>query len=106
MRWGNIIIGALGLAVLQGIVSGKGAGNLGGFVAKAGTAVRWFVDPTVPAFKSTSTPSTSSAANSLASQPVATGASAVAAGGPYQNGVSPTFSSAVPTIASSQGASA
>lgn len=60
MRWGNIILGALGLALLQGVVSGAGAKNLGGFLAGAGKAVEWFVDPTVPAFSNTSTPSTSS----------------------------------------------
>jgi hypothetical protein len=61
MRWGNLILGALGLAILQGLVSGQGASNVGGFIAKAGTAVAWFVDPTVPAFKNIATPSTSSA---------------------------------------------
>jgi hypothetical protein len=61
MRWGNIILGALGLALLQGVVStGGAASNVGGFIASAGKAVAWFVDPTVPAFANTSTPKTSS----------------------------------------------
>jgi hypothetical protein len=68
MRWGNLILGALGLALLQGIVSSGGAAsNVGGFVAGAGKAVAWFVDPTVPAFSTTSTPSTSSAPVAVAS---------------------------------------
>jgi len=58
MRWGNILLGALGLALLQGLVSGPGANNVGGFIASAGKAVAWFVDPTVPAFKNTAQPNT------------------------------------------------
>jgi hypothetical protein len=61
MRWGNILIGGLGLALLQGLVSGQGAQNVGGFVAGAGRAVAWFVDPTVPAFKNTTQPNTTPA---------------------------------------------
>lgn len=70
MRWGNLILGALGLALLQGVVSNRGAAsNVGGFIAGAGKAVAWFVDPTVPAFSSTGTPSTSSAPVAVASTP-------------------------------------
>lgn len=74
MRWGNILLGALGLALLQGLVSGPGANNVGGFIAGAGKAVAWFVDPTVPAFKSSPSFSTGSSTpqpkNSLAANPV------------------------------------
>ena len=49
-RWGNIILGVLGLAVLQGVLSGGSASNVGGFIVSAGKAVSWFVDPSVPAF--------------------------------------------------------
>ena len=51
---GSVIMGALALAVLQGIVSRKQAtANVGGFIAGAGKAVAKFLDPTVPAFSST-----------------------------------------------------
>jgi hypothetical protein len=80
MKWGNLILGGLGLALLQGLVSGSGASNVGGFFAQAGTAVEWFVDPSVPAFKNTATPTTSS-------QPQA----AVASTGTTTTPISPTL---------------
>ena len=48
----NIILGALGLAVLEGIVSSKQASaNVGGAIGKLAKGVAWFVSPAVPAFK-------------------------------------------------------
>lgn len=64
MRGGaGIVLGAISLAVLDGIVSRKSAAsNVGGFLAGAGTAVNWFLSPQVPAFKTstaTTTPTSS-----------------------------------------------
>lgn len=57
--WAAIAAGAVGLAVLDGIVSRPtSAGNVGGVLSGAGRAVRWFLSPAVPAF-STSTPAAS-----------------------------------------------
>jgi hypothetical protein len=64
MRGGaGVVLGAISLAVLDGIVSRKqAASNVGGFIADAGNAVNWFLSPTVPAFKTstaTTTPTSS-----------------------------------------------
>jgi hypothetical protein len=49
---GSILLGAVALAVLDGVVSRPAATkNVGGFIAGAGKAVNWFLSPTVPAFK-------------------------------------------------------
>lgn len=54
--WGNILLGALGLAVLDGVLSSEQAtSNVGGFVADAGKAVDWVVSPSVPAFGAATT---------------------------------------------------
>jgi hypothetical protein len=63
--WTSLLIGLLGLAVLDGIVSGPGAGNVGGFLSGAGAVVRRFLDPTVPLF-SPATPVTSSTSSGTA----------------------------------------
>lgn len=81
MRWGNIILGALALALLEGIVTSRSStANVGGFLASSGKAVAWFIDPTVPAFKNTSTPSTSQPAHPLTTQSAF----------PASNGVAPS----------------
>jgi len=60
--WAAIAAGAIGLAVLDGVLSrAGGTSNLGGWVAGAGKAVNWFLSPAVPAFKVTATSSTPSA---------------------------------------------
>lgn len=68
-------MGALGLAVLDGIVSRQAAANnVGGLIAGAGKAVDWFLSPAIPAFKTTTTSSTTSstAAPATATLEVAT----------------------------------
>jgi hypothetical protein len=55
--WAAIAAGAIGLAVLDGVVSRAGAAdNLGGWIGGAGKAVQWFLSPAVPAFNVTSAP--------------------------------------------------
>lgn len=77
MKWGSILLGALGLAVLDAVVSSSsGASNVGGFVAGLGTAVNWFISPTVPAFK----PTSSGSANTTANETIETPAQAQDAG--------------------------
>jgi hypothetical protein len=47
--WGGLAIGAVGLAVLDGVVSRQqAASNVGGWIAGAGSLVQRFLDPTVP----------------------------------------------------------
>jgi hypothetical protein len=49
--WTDILIGAVGLAVLDAVLSStSGASNVGGFLAGLGNAVNRFVSPAVPAF--------------------------------------------------------
>ena len=49
--WGSIVLGAMGLAVLEAIVSSKQAtSNVGGFIGGLGALVQRFIDPTVPFF--------------------------------------------------------
>ena len=71
--WTGLLVGLLGLAVLDGVVSGQGAGNVGGFLAGAGTVVNRFLDPTVPLFSPTSpvTSTTSSTTATTSSTTVA-----------------------------------
>jgi hypothetical protein len=60
----GLVIGALGLAILDGIVSRpSAAANVGGVLASAGKAVKWFLSPQVPAF------TTSKATKSASSAP-------------------------------------
>ncbi len=57
--WAAIAAGAIGLAVLDGVVSRSSAvNNVGGWLAGAGKAVRWFLSPAVPAFASAPAPAT------------------------------------------------
>jgi hypothetical protein len=49
--WGSLLIGAMGLAVLDAVVSHtQSAENVGGFLAGLGNAVNRFVSPAIPAF--------------------------------------------------------
>ncbi len=64
MRWGAIIAGALGLAVLEAVVSRtSAASNVGGLLGGVGTIVRGFISPQVPAFNTSSSSSSSSGGN-------------------------------------------
>lgn len=61
--WAAIAAGAVGLAVLDGIVSSKAAAsNVGGILAGTGRAVQWFLSPAVPAFKTGSSSTTAATA--------------------------------------------
>jgi hypothetical protein len=58
---GNILLGALALAIAEGILSRSAAtARVGGAVASIGKAVEWFVSPAVPAFKSAGASTSSS----------------------------------------------
>lgn len=60
--WGSLLVGAIGLAVLDGVVSRSGAtGRVGSWLSGAGSIVRRFLDPTIPFF---STPASSSSTTS------------------------------------------
>ena len=72
---GNVILGAVALAVLEGVLSRSSAtSRVGGFVAGFGKAVQWFVSPAVPAFGSAAATTSSTA---LAVEAAAGGTSAV-----------------------------
>lgn len=59
---GNVILGALALALFQGIISRQTAtSRVGGVIAGAGKAVEWFVSPAVPAFSSAASSTSSTA---------------------------------------------
>ncbi len=69
--WSGLLVGVVGLAVLDGVVSSQqGSSNVGGALAGAGSLVRKFLDPTVPFFtttpKTTSTSTTSATTSGLA----------------------------------------
>lgn len=65
--WASIAAGAIGLAVLDAVVSRqKAAQNVGGLLEGAGRAVEWFLSPAVPAFRTSSSPSSSSTASTAA----------------------------------------
>jgi hypothetical protein len=50
--WTGAVLAFAGLALFEGVVSSTSAtGRLGGFLARAGEAVHWFVSPAVPFFK-------------------------------------------------------
>lgn len=89
---GNILLGFIGLALLEGIVSRKGAAaRVGGYLEGAGKAVEWFLSPTVPAFASASSTTSSTA---LAVETAASGAGSAApaaAAAPPPPALSPTF---------------
>lgn len=88
--WAAIAAGAIGLAVLDGVVSRSGAvSNVGGWIAGTGKAVQWFLSPAVPAFKN-ATPAQNIPPG------VASGAGGIASGGnlPAGNTVTPPGSSA------------
>lgn len=74
-RIGNILLGALGLALLQGLVSGSGASNVGSVLSGAGKAVSWFVDPSVPAFSASSVSQPTGAAVATYTAPTSSGGS-------------------------------
>jgi hypothetical protein len=53
--WGALIVGMVGLAVLDGVVSRQSAAsNVGGWLEGAGSLVNKFLNPTVPLFGSVS----------------------------------------------------
>lgn len=65
MRWGSILLGAAGLAVLDAVVSSKVASqSVGGWLEGAGSLAEKIISPTVPAFKTTTTTSSSSSSSS------------------------------------------
>ena len=66
--WAAVAAGAVGLAVLDGVISRPGAtANVGGWLSGAGNAVRWFLSPAVPAFSPS--PATGTGAAPLAYTP-------------------------------------
>jgi len=68
--WAAVAAGAIGLAVLDGVVSRQqAASNVGGWIAGAGKAVEWFLSPAVPAFKVTAAPASSSAQKAIVAGP-------------------------------------
>jgi hypothetical protein len=74
--WGGLMVGALGLAVLEGVISRKQASsNVAGVLSGAGSAVKRFLDPTVPLFST----STTKTATTVATTTTATGSSPVPA---------------------------
>ena len=72
-------MGILGLAVLDGIVSRQQASsNVSGWLSGAGSAVRRFLDPTVPLFPAVTTATTTAATTASPSVQPSTAASAAA----------------------------
>ena len=54
--WGGLLIGILGLAVLDGVVSRQQASsNVAGVLQGAGSVVQRFLDPTIPLFSTSTT---------------------------------------------------
>ncbi len=75
--WGSLLVGAVGLAVLDAVVSRSTASsNVGSALSGAGGLVRRFLDPTVPLF-STTTTTTSSATGSATATTESPAAAAV-----------------------------
>lgn len=92
-NWATIAAGAIGLAVLDGVLSrGSATGNVGGWVAGAGKATRWFLSPAVPAFapsapaSSPTTTTTTATATAAPAGPAVSPPSSSAAGAPAQKG--------------------
>ena len=85
MKWTSIVLGALSLAVLDGVVSRQQASsNVSGFLGSIGTMVEKFLSPQVPAFSAsttgskttattTTTPATTTSAPSTVVNPSALG---------------------------------
>lgn len=70
MSWRGLALGAIGLAVLDAVVSkANAAGNVGGWLEDAGNLVKKFLDPTVPFFTVTTSPG---ALNPLGVSPLST----------------------------------
>ena len=64
MRWGSILLGAIGLAVLDAVLSRRGAtSNVGGALKGAGGLVERFLSPAVPALSSSASSSSSNNGN-------------------------------------------
>jgi hypothetical protein len=78
--WGGLLVGAIGLAVLDGVVSSQQASaNVGGWVEGAGSLVNRFLNPTVPLFSTpaattTAAPATTAAATTTTTTTTAPGA--------------------------------
>jgi hypothetical protein len=71
--WTGLLIGIVGLAVLDGVVSRPGAAsNVGGWLSGAGSAVSRFLDPTIPLFGPASGASTASSTGTPSVQLIAT----------------------------------
>jgi hypothetical protein len=64
--WSAVAAGAIGLAVLDGVLQPQASANVGGWVAGAGKAIQWFLSPAVPAFSTTTTPASTTASSSAA----------------------------------------
>lgn len=78
--WIGIVLGFAGLALVEGIVSSKRASsNVGGFLSKAGDAVRWFTSPAVPFFSTGSSAKQSSQTSANSPNPSTTQTSSTAA---------------------------
>lgn len=70
--WIGIALGFAGLALLEGIVSSKRASsNVGGLLAKAGDAVRWFTSPAVPFFAQSSSTQSATTSTTATASPAA-----------------------------------
>lgn len=105
---GNIILGALSLAILEGVLSRSAAtARVGGFFASAGKAVEWFLSPAVPAFKSASatTSSTALAVEAAASNSPSSSVPPTPSTVPTTfGGLSPTFAGESPQTVAQGGA--
>ena len=65
--YGGLLVGALGLAVLDAVVSRpQAASNVGGWLSGAGGLVKRFLDPTIPLFATTAASTTSTTGSTTA----------------------------------------
>jgi hypothetical protein len=72
MNLGSILTGAAALALLDAVLSSKGASNAGGALLDAGNAVEWFLSPEVPAFSTSGSSSASTTAATTTTTPATT----------------------------------
>lgn len=79
---GGILVGAVGLAVLDAVISRpKAVSNVGGVLANAGKAVNWFLSPAIPAFNATTVSAAQAQQNAIAQQQKTANQPSTGAGG-------------------------
>jgi len=75
MKWGSVLLGAVGLAVLYAVTSSQqSAANVGGWLGGLGNLAERFISPAVPMFAQTA----NTTAAPTATQPATSGATATA----------------------------